>query len=224
MLAVIGAILKTLICARAGPTPVPTPPPVPLLLRADAGRPTPVAIAQQKAKLEAQRRPHGDFPVRRAPAARSACTAAVGLDQVLGYDLVPARRSAAAGPPCRRRLRQSAAPTPSPRRPRRRPPTPSNLRVLFLYDPLTLIDMPPEKQAILAVAGVAIVPRQALPAGKRLRGGMCPLTAGKTPSYRFLPINADVSRLSPVWQQTYRCGGGEDRRPGYWPPTRPGRR
>ena len=30
------------------------------------------------------------------------------------------------------------------------PPTPSNLRVLFLYDPLTLIDMPPAQQAILA--------------------------------------------------------------------------
>ena len=72
------------------------------------------------------------------------CTAAVGLDQVLAYDLMPL------GDPPPPAPLPTPTPTPNPPAPGPTPPTPSNLRVLFLYDPLTLNDMPPEKQAILA--------------------------------------------------------------------------
>jgi hypothetical protein len=81
--------------------------------------------------------------------------------------------------------------------------------VLFLYDPLTLLDMPPEKQAILASPKLRSYLDEHCPVESGCAAGVCPLTASKTPSYRFLPTRADVSRLSPVWQQTYRSMAGK---------------
>jgi hypothetical protein len=127
------------------------------------------------------------------------CTAAVGLDQVLAYDLLPA-----GDPPPPDPLPAPTPPAPNPPGPAPMPATASNLRVLFIYDPLTLGEMPPEKQAILASPKLRAYLDKHCPLESGCASGMCPLMASKTASYRFLPIGADVSRLSPVWQQTYR--------------------
>ncbi len=135
------------------------------------------------------------------------CTAAIGLDEVLCYDLVPVGDPAPPEPvptPAPNPPVPPIPPVPSPQPPAPVPATPGNLRVLFLYDPLTLIDMPPEKQAILTLPELRSYLDKHCPLESGCAGGTCPLTAGKTPSYRFLPTHADVSRLTPVWQQTYR--------------------
>ena len=81
--------------------------------------------------------------------------------------------------------------------------------MLFTYDPLTLIDVPPAQQAILASPELRSYLDKHCPLESGCAGGRCPLTAGKTASYRFLPGNADVSRLAPVWQQTMACAAGK---------------
>jgi len=133
------------------------------------------------------------------------CAAAVGLDQVLCYQLAPVGDPS---PP------PDPAPCPPPRPSPSPPPTPSpqatsNLRVLFLYDPATLIDMLPARQAILAAPELRSYLDQHCPAESGCAAGTCPLTAEKTPSYRFLPVRADVSKLPPVWRQTYRAAAGK---------------
>ena len=198
--AIVGVILKTLI----SPAPVPSPaPPVPIPSPAPAPLPPPApdapvaSIARQKAKLTLSDGRTATFQFA-ATGGTLCCTAAVGLDQVLAYDLLPLGDPPPAPLP---------TPTPSPPNPPAPTPTPqkpSNLRVLFIYDPLTLSDMPPEKQAILASPELRSYLDKHCPLESGCASGVCPLTAGKTPSYRFLPTSADVSRLSPAWQQTYR--------------------
>jgi hypothetical protein len=203
--AVVGALVKALISPAPAPQPappIPSPTPVPC--------PTPDApvagIASQRAKLKLNDGRTATFQFLQSGGTLS-CTAAVGLDQVLGYNLLPA------GDPSPPDPAPTPAPTPAPLPPSPPAPTPqppapvppSSLRVLFLFDPSALIDMPPEKQAILAAPELRSYLDAHCPLESGCANGMCPLTASKTPSYRFLPIHADVSRLSPVWQQTYRA-------------------
>ncbi len=90
------------------------------------------------------------------------------------------------------------------------PPTPSNLRVLFLYDPLTLIDMPPAQQAILTSPELRSYLDKHCLLESSCVASSCPLDeATKTPSYRFVPKSADVSHLTPVWQQTCQAAAGK---------------
>ena len=163
-----------------------------------------MAIAQQKARLKLTDGRTATFWFASSSGSLQ-CTAAVGLDQVLGYEL---RRPSDPAPTPVPAPTPNPSPTPTP------PPTPSpqstgNLRVLFLYDPLALIDMRPERQAILAAPELRSYLDQHCPLESGCAAGVCPWTAGKTASYRFLPIRADVSRLSPVWQQTYRAAAGK---------------
>lgn len=207
-LIVIGAI--ALLAPRsprpADPTPAPAPipiPPVPI--------PTPdvpVAIAAQKAKLKLSDGRTATFAFSESNGLL-VCAAAVGLDEILGYTLAPVGDPALPDPP------PPTPPTPNPIVPNPQPPAPSppspatNLRVLFLYDPLLLIGMPPGQQAILAAPELRSYLDKHCPLESGCASGMCPLKAGKTPSYRFLPTNTDVSRLSPVWQETYRVAAGK---------------
>jgi hypothetical protein len=197
--AVVGTVLKATIWrspALPPPAPIPAPNPLPAPLP-DVQAAT---LAEQKARLKL-----GDGRTATFRFALSGgtltCTAAIGLDQVLSYELLPVGDPPPPDP----------APVPSPNPPPGpNPPTPtpqaaSSLRVLFLYDPTTLIDMPPDRQAILASPELRAYLDRHCPMESGCAAGVCPLTAGKTPSYRFLPTHADVSRLSPVWQQTYRA-------------------
>ena len=68
---------------------------------------------------------------------------------------------------------------------------------------------PPGQQAILASPELRSYLDKHCPLESGCAGGQCPLTAGKTPSYRFLPVNLDVSRLTPVWQQTAAAVAGK---------------
>jgi hypothetical protein len=195
--AVVGAVLKTLISTAPAPAPTPIPSPAPAPLPPPAPDVPAASIAQQKAKLKLSDGRTATFQFA-ATGGTLCCTAAVGLDQVLAYDLVPL------GDPPPPEPLPPPSPPPQPPAPQPTPQTPSNLRVLFLYDPMTLIDMPPEKQAILASPELRTYLDKHCPLESGCASGMCPLTASKTPSYRFLPTGADVSRLSPVWQQTFR--------------------
>ena len=186
----------------ADPTPAPAPVPVP-----PVPAPAPhVAIAVQKAKLKLSDGRTATFAFSAGAPGCGAltCTAAIGLDEILGYTLAPAGEPALPQP-------APTPPNPNPIVPHPQPPTPaaSNLRVLFLYDPLALTGMPPGQQAILAAPELRSYLDQHCPLESGCAGGVCPLQAGKTPSYRFLPTNADVTRLSPVWQQTYRATAGK---------------
>ncbi len=141
------------------------------------------------------------------------CVAAIGLDEVLGYTLAPVSDPAIPDPTP---LPPPTPPSPNPVVPSPLPPTPAptppaagNLRVLFLYDPLTLTGLPPGQQAILTAPELRSYLDKHCPLESGCAGGMCPLKAGRTPSYRFLSTNVDVSRLSPVWQQTYRLATGK---------------
>ncbi|MGO9114329.1 MAG: hypothetical protein ACLP9L_34365 [Thermoguttaceae bacterium] len=197
---VVGAVFKTLIPpapvpAPVPPAPIPSPDPAPPPPTPDAPA---TAIAPQKAKLKLDDGRMATFRFAVTSGTLS-CTAAVGLDQVLAYDLLPL-----GDPPPPDPLPIPTPPAPNPPAPTPTPPAASNLRVLFIYDPLTLIDMPPEKQAILASPQLRSYLDKHCPLEGGCAAGMCPLRASKTPSYRFLPTGADVSRLSPVWQQTYR--------------------
>jgi hypothetical protein len=191
-LAVIGAILKVTVGHVPAPSPSPIPVPAPQPDVQFAG------IAPQKAKLQLCDGRAATF-LFAVSAGTLSCTAAVGLDQVVSYDLLPVGDPAPPGPnppnpPC------PPAPTPAQ----------SNLRVLFLYDPLALIDMPPGQQAVLASPQMRTYLDEHCPLESGCASGRCPLVStAKTPSYRFLPSNADTARLTPVWQQTLHAAAGK---------------
>ena len=214
--AVVGAVFKTLISPEPAP---PAPPPAPVPRRTPFPcRPTPdvpmASIAEQSAKLKLSDGRTATFRFAVSGGTLS-CTAAIGLDQVLAYDLVPV------GDPSPPDPAPTPAPTPTPTPPN--PPAPSpqppaptprpaaeqSARPVPLRSGLTLIDMPPGQQAILASPELRSYLDKHCPLESGCAAGVCPLTAGKTPSYRFLPTGADVSRLSPVWQQTYRAAAGK---------------
>ncbi len=194
-----GAIIKMIVWPAPSPSPAPTPvvPPLPGPL------PEGIGIAQQKAKLQLGDGRTATFRFA-VSAGTLSCAAAVGLDQVLCYDLVqvvdPAPPNPAPTPPGP----QPPAPTPLPT------PVAGNLRVLLLDDPLALIDMPTGQQAILTSPSVRAYLDQHCPLESGCASGRCPLISTiKTPSYRFLPTSADTSRLSPVWQQTCKAAAGK---------------
>jgi hypothetical protein len=187
------AIAGAIVISRISPAPVP---------RVQA-----ISIAQQRAKLKLTDGRSATFRFATS-GGTLLCTAAVGLDELLCYQLLaigepPPAPEPPPGP--------SPIPAPSPTPAPTPPPTPqaSNLRVLFLYDPSTLVDLPPGKQAILASPELRSYLDKHCPLEGDCGTGRCSLSANKTPSYRFLPIHADVSRLSPVWQQTYRAAAGK---------------
>ena len=199
-LIVLGAIVPTALRpAPADPTPAPPPSPNPQT-------PAP-SIAVQKAKLKLSDGRTATF-LFSVSAGSLTCTAAIGLDEVLGYALAPISDPAPPqpGPTPPGPTPPLPAPTPPPTPPA---PAASNLRVLFVYDPLTLIDVPPGQQAILASPELRAYLDKHCPLESGCAGGACPLAAARTPSYRFLPAHADVSRLAPVWQQTYRFAAGK---------------
>jgi len=216
-LIVIGAIA---LMAPHAPRPAdPTPAPAPIPAPSPSPTPptdAPVAIADQKAKLKLSDGRTATFTFSAGASGTPgqgslACAAAIGLDEVLGYTLAPV-----GDPPPPDPTPAPTPPDPNPFVPSPQPPTPapippaaSNLRVLFLYDPLLLIGMPAGQQAILASPELRSYLDKHCPLESGCAGGVCPLKAGKTPSYRFLPTTADVSRLSPVWQQTYRSTTGK---------------
>ncbi len=206
-LAVAGAIVRLSVSPAPAPAPVPSPAPNPAPAPPAPVVP-PAAIAQQKAKLKLSDGRTATFWFA-ASGSSLQCTAAIGLDQVLSYELVPAEDPAPVPAPAPDPI-PTPIPTPIPNPTPTPAPTPqatSNLRVLFLYDPLTLIDMSPDRQAILGSPALRSYLDKHCPAERGCTAEICPLT--KTPSYRFLPTNTDVSRLPPVWQQTYRAAAGK---------------
>jgi hypothetical protein len=199
--AVAGAIVRLTVSPTPAPAPVPSPTPAPVPAPPAPVVP-PATIAQQKAKLKLTDGRTATFWFA-ASGNSLQCTAAIGLDQVLSYALVPAEDPSPTPAPAPDPI-PTPMPTPTPA------PTPqatSNLRVLFLYDPLTLVDMSPDRQAILGSAVLRSYLDKHCPAERGCTAEICSLT--KTPSYRFLPTNTDVSRLPPVWQQTYRAAAGK---------------
>ncbi len=148
-LAVAGAIVRLSVSPAPAPAPVPSPTPNPAPAPPAPVVP-PAAIAQQKAKLKLSDGRTATFWFA-ASGSSLQCTAAIGLDQVLSYELVPAEDPAPVPAPAPDPI-PTPIPTPIPNPTPTPAPTPqatSNLRVLFLYDPLTLIDMSPGRQAIL---------------------------------------------------------------------------
>ncbi len=204
-LIVIGAIALPAAHAPKPADPAPAPTPAPLPPQPAPTPDAPVAIAVQKAKLRLSDGRTATFVFSASNGALT-CVAAIGLDEVLGYTLAPVNDPPppAPGPP--------PAPTPPSPNPPTPPPTPtasSNLRVLFSYDPAAQIDVPPGQQAILASPELRSYLDKHCPLESGCAGGQCPLTASKAPSYRFLPVNLDVSRLTPVWQQTAAAVAGK---------------
>jgi hypothetical protein len=194
-LAIVGIIMQAQVLPAPSPSPAsPTSPrtvPPPTRQAVD--------IASQKARLQLTDGRTATFWFATSGGSLQ-CTAAVGLDQVLCYLLTPAGQpSPTPDPP-------SPGPGPTP------PPTPqaaSNLRVLLLYDPARLIDMPAPQQAILAAPELRSFLDQHCPLESGCAEGICRMTASKTASYRFLPVGEDLSRLPAVWQQTYRAATGK---------------
>jgi hypothetical protein len=213
-LAIVAAVLKSVVGTAPVPSPRPIPSPSPIPVPAPPIPEVQLAgIAAQNAKLQLADGRTATFRFAITGGTLS-CAAAVGLDQVVSYDLLPIGNpppppsplppSPNPNPPSPGPTPPQPSPTPSPS------PVTSNLRVLFLYDPLALIDMPPGQQALLAAPELRTYLDQHCPKESGCANGMCPLTAGPpSPSYRFLPFNADVSRLTPVWQQTCKAAAGK---------------
>ena len=191
-LIVIGAIalLAPHAPRPAVPTPAPAPVPVPSPPLPAPTPDAPVAIAAQKAKLKLSDGRTATFLFSLGNGGLT-CTAAIGLDEVLGYALP----SVSDPPPPVPGPVPTPAPVPT-------PPVANNLRVLFTYDPSALACLPGSQQAILTSPALRSYLDKHCPLESGCAGGACPLTAGRTPSYRFVPSSADVSRLTPVWQQT----------------------
>ena len=191
----VGAIVAT---AVRGPRPAdpPTPSPAPLPVPTPD---VPVTIATQRAKLKLSDGRTATFLFTQSSGVLT-CAAAIGLDEVLGYALAPV-----SDPP-------PPAPGPTPEPGPAPSPQPiavsSNLRVLFTYDPLQLAAMPVGQQAILASPAVRGYLDKHCPMESGCLSGTCPRAregGAKTPSYRFLSKDADVSKLAPAWQQTMKA-------------------
>ena len=147
---------------RSGSAPAPVPvPPSP-----SPAPPAPsLVIAAQKAKLKLSDGRTATF-VFSACGASLACAAAVGLDEVLGYTLAPVNDPpppsprTAAGPP-------SAAPAPGARAFAHAAGGEQSSRAVHLRS--AGADRPARQSAGDShLAGPAILPRQALPAGRRM--------------------------------------------------------
>jgi hypothetical protein len=207
VLAISGIMLKPIISpvpVPPQPVPSPSPAPVPTPIPAPPIPDVPLpGIAAQNAKLLLADGRTATFRFS-LTGGTLCCAAAIGLDQVVSYDLLPIGDAPPPEPtPPPVPVPPGPAPSPSPA------PTKSNLRVLFLYDPLALVDMPPGQQALLAAPELRSYLDRHCPKESGCSGGMCPLLAASpTPSYRFLPNSTDVSRLTPVWQQTWKAAVG----------------
>ncbi len=207
-LIVVGAIALMARHAPKPADPIPPPAPVPVPLPPQPAPPpdVPVAIAVQKAKLKLSDGRTATF-VFSATSGGLTCTAAIGLDEVLGYTLTPVSDPAAAVADAG--TGADAAPSPNPPTP---PPTRRRRAISACCSPtipLTRTDVPPGQQAILTSPDLRSYLDKHCPLESGCASGRCPLTAGKSPSYRFLPANADVSRLAPVWQQTAAAVAGK---------------
>jgi hypothetical protein len=191
----------------ADPPPAPAPALVPVPPVPAPAPDVPVAVAAQKAKLKLNDGRTATFLFSLDNGGLT-CTAAIGLDEVLGYTLTPE-----SDPPPPSPGPGPTPPSPNPPLPTPQPPTPapppSNLRVLFTYDPLELTGLPGNQQAILTSPVLRSYLDKHCPLESGCANGQCPLTAAKTPSYRFVPNNADVSRLTPVWQQIVAVAAGK---------------
>ena len=169
--AVAGAVLKVHTSPPPSPSPAPTPAPPPSPAPDPVPSPTPdapAAIAQQRARLKLSDGRTATFQFT-VSAGTLCCTAAIGLDEVLCYDLVPVGDPAPPEP----------VPTPAPNPPV--PPVPQspaagararNARQPAGAVPLRSVDAhrhAAREAGDPDVARVAIVPRQALSVGKRLR-------------------------------------------------------
>jgi hypothetical protein len=205
LLAVVGTVLKTIPgpAPAPSPLPIPSPNPDPVPAPPNPGVPYP-GIAAQNARLLLTDGRAATFRFASSGGSLS-CAAAVGLDQVVAYELLPIGNPSPPNPLPPNPVPTPPAPTPAPTP----APATSNLRVLFLYDPVALIDLPPGRQALLASPELRSYLDGHCPKESGCTSGRCPLAAGTpSPSYRFLPNNADVSRLPPVWQQTCKAAAG----------------
>jgi hypothetical protein len=108
-------------------------------------------------------------------------------------------------------------PRPTPNPPKPDPPkpdptpTPGPLRVLFIYDPMTIATYPPAQEAILTAPAIRAYLDGHCPLESQCLTGMCPLNATQGHSYLFLPVGADTSKLPAVWRQTIAALG--DKKP-----------
>ena len=223
-LIVVGAIVLTGAHAptHADPPPSPGPIPIPTPPQPSPTPDVPIAIAVQRAKLKLSDGRTATFVFSESNNVLT-CTAAIGLDEVLGYTLAPVSDPAppepgplpnpAPTPPGPGPV-PSPTPTPTPAPPPSPEPAPaaSNLRVLFIYDPLKLSALPSGQQAILASPLLRSYLDKHCPLETGCLSGLCPWSgaaAEKTPSYRFLPRDTDISKLAPVWRQTMQSAAGK---------------
>jgi hypothetical protein len=153
-----------------------------------------VTIAAQKARLALSDGRAATF-VFTSTAGTLTAHAAVGLDQECNYALLPLAELPSPAP--------TPGPTPDPE-PKPQPQT-SNLRVLFTYDPTSLADLPLPQQAILASPVLRSYLEKHCPVESNCASGSCPLNAGHSASYRFLPAVADVAQLPAVWQGIFHA-------------------
>jgi hypothetical protein len=156
-----------------------------------------ITLAAQKARLALSDGRTATFAFA-TTAGTITAHAAVGLDQECNFALLPLIDS----PPPPPTPNPTPSPSPQPPAPL---PHPSNLRVLFTYDPAALADLAPPRQAILASPELRSYLEKHCPMESNCVGGMCPLNAAHTASYRFLPSAADVSQLPAVWQGIFNA-------------------
>jgi hypothetical protein len=77
--------------------------------------------------------------------------------------------------------------------------------VLFTYDPTMLAALSPARQAILASPVLRTYLEKHCPMESNCAGGVCPINAAHTASYRFLFATAEVSQLPAVWQGIFNA-------------------
>jgi len=153
-LAIAGTLLKPLLLPLPGPQAA-SPPPIPIPAPPQPPTPdVPVAIAAQKAKLRLADGRTATF--RFATTGGSLiCTAAVGLDQILTYNLVPAAEPPTPDPAPAPNPSPAPDPTPSPPNPTKTAAT----MAIIVYD--AAAPRPWEDSAVAAAArasGISILP------------------------------------------------------------------
>ena len=158
----------------------------------------PVAIAVQKAKLKLSDGRTATFLFSPGSGGLT-CTAAIGLDEVLGYSLAPVGDPAARADPAAAGS-ESDCPPPAAANPGADAGGQQSARAVSLRS------VGPDRSAAESAGDSRLAELRSYldkhcPLESGCASGHCPLTASKTPSYRFLPNNADASRLTPVWQQ-----------------------
>jgi hypothetical protein len=161
-----------------------------------------VTLAAQKARLTLSDGRTATFAFA-CSAGTLTAHAAIGLDQECNYLLQPLADPLPPPPAPDPVPGPAPSPQPVPK------PLSSNLRVLFIYDPMALAALAAPRQAILASPELRAYLEKHCPLEANCANGMCLANAKHTASYRFLPATADISALPAVWQGIFNAARGK---------------